>query len=93
MSVKNKKTSTEKISDIAQQAGMVIMAAAMTLSMAELRENPANRLVLPNQPALETVGAHDGAGPSQTIRHEKEEIRPHHVSYSAYQPTAARSGA
>lgn len=67
---------------------MVIMTAAMTLSMAELHENPANRIVLPNQPALETVGVHN-----EPIRHEKEEIRPHHVSYSAYQRTAARSGA
>lgn len=66
---------------------MVIMAAAMTLSLAELRENPANRLVLPNQPALEMVGTH-----SEPTGHEKEEVRPHHVSYSAYQRTAARSG-
>ncbi len=92
MSVKNKKTSLEKINDITQQAGMVIMAAAMTLSMAELHENPANRLVLPNQPALEVIGAHDGANHNEPIRREREETSPHHISYGNNQRTPSRAG-
>lgn len=95
MSTKTKKkTNTlpiDQLSEIAQQAGVVLMTAAVTLGMLELPEHGNSRIVLPNQPVLATAGENEGSR-DNAIRREREETAPHFVSYSEVQRTASRSG-
>jgi hypothetical protein len=91
MSKTNKtKSPVKQITETAQQAGLVLMAAAVTLGMVELSNHPNGKIVLPNQPALEMVS--DTPNHNDPIRREREETHPHYVSYSAYQRTPGRTG-
>lgn len=96
------KTKNETLSDtlntITQQAGIVLMTAAVTLGMIEVPEH-AGRIVVPNQPAYASAGQHDaggfggfgGAGSDNSLRRESEETHPHHITYSVAQRTPGRT--
>ena len=87
---KHSRLSADKLGEITQQAGLLLMTAAVTFCMVELTEHPGTRIVLPNQPALAHVS--DNNGGDNPIRREREEAGPHHISYSTYQRTPGRSG-
>jgi hypothetical protein len=80
---------TEKVTDIAQQTGVLLMTAAVTLGMLELPDHPNSKIVLPNQPALAIAGEHTSE--NNPIRREREETAPHYVSYNVSQRTPGRS--
>ncbi len=83
----------DKIGEISQQAGLLLMTAAVTLGMVEIPEHVNNKIVLPVEAVYSQVG---GAGANDetnsTLRREKEESGPHYVSYSSIQRTHARAG-
>ena len=84
-------TATDKITEIAQQAGVILMSAAVTMGMLELPDHQNSKIVLPNQPALEVAGEHTNET-NNPIRREREEAAPHFISYSEVQRTPSRSG-
>jgi hypothetical protein len=94
MSTKTKKilAKPEKLLEIAQQAGLVLMSAAVTLGMLELPSYPDKRVVLPNQPAFATANERGKSNDNNTLRRESQETEQHYVSYSVAQRTPARSG-
>ncbi|MGC1176950.1 MAG: hypothetical protein WA843_02670, partial [Candidatus Saccharimonadales bacterium] len=49
---KHQKTTSQKITDIAAQAGTVLMTAAVTLGMLELPDHQNVRIVVPTQASL-----------------------------------------
>lgn len=83
-------TTVERVSDISQQIGMLLMTAALTLSVFDFGQPQDKRVVLPNRPALALAGENDEA--SNPIRREREEAAPHFISYSEVQRTPSRSG-
>jgi hypothetical protein len=86
--------SVDRLNEVAQQAGVVLMTAAATIGMVELAGHP-NKVALPNQPVLAVAGEHSTTyegGHNDPIRREKEEAGPHHISYSTYQRTPSRTG-
>jgi hypothetical protein len=90
---KNTKTTSEQLSGAAQQLGLVLMTAAVTLGMAELPEHPNSKVIVPNQPAF--AFAHNQGGEAHndnTLRREREENGPHYVSYNITQRTPGRTG-
>jgi hypothetical protein len=94
MSVKNKKvqSASDKISDAAKQGGILLMAAAATLGMFEVPDNPDRKTVIvPNQPAFATASQPTG-DQGTTLRREREEAGPHYISYSVTQRTPGRTG-
>ncbi|PIZ61607.1 hypothetical protein COY17_04085 [Candidatus Saccharibacteria bacterium CG_4_10_14_0_2_um_filter_52_9] len=95
MSAKTKNTNTvqDTITDIAQQTGIVLMAAATTLGMVELQhEQPGNKVIAQVQPAFATVTEQTQQDPGSLLRRKREEAGPHYVSYSAAQRTPGRTG-
>jgi len=89
---KNTKTTADKINQVAMQAGLVLMAAATTIGMLEMPDNPDKRVVLPNQPVLATATVTPGNEQGSTLRREREETAPHYVSYNLSQRTPGRTG-
>ena len=89
MSNKNEKNfiNIEQITEAAQNIGVVLMTAAVTLGIAT-DHMATGRVVLPNQPALATAGEQGG----NPLRREREESAPHYISYNVTQRTPARSG-
>jgi hypothetical protein len=91
MSTKTKTpTTTDKLYQAAQQTGLLLMTAAVTLGMLELPEHPNAKVILPSQPAF--AMANENEQLNNPIRREKEESAPHYISYSVVQRTPARSG-
>lgn len=92
MSIKTKNTKSplNQVLAVAQQAGLVLMTAAVTLGMLELPDHPNSRIVLPNQPALTFAGENEEA--NNPLRREREESAPHYISYNVAQRTPGRSG-
>jgi hypothetical protein len=86
---KNDKTNTN-LTELAQQAGVVLMTVAATVGLLELPEHPNSRIVVPNQPSLVTVGVNSES--NNPLRREREETAPHHISYSEIQRTPGRTG-
>lgn len=93
MPTKTKKvpTKSEKALEIAQQAGLLLMSAAVTLGMLELPSSPDKRIILPNRPAFAWANE-KGQSNNNTLRRESEETEQHYISYSVAQRTPARSG-
>ena len=87
---KNSKQPTDKIADVAQQCGILLMTLAVTLGMMELPNHTNNRVIVPNQANL--AFAMDNGENNNPVRREREESAPHFISYSAIQRTPARSG-
>lgn len=83
-------TVIDKLSEVTQQAGLVLMTAAFTLSLIELPEH-SSRIIVPNQPALALAGQQETGSDSNSMRREKEETHPHHVSYGISQRTPSRT--
>ncbi|MEK7059943.1 MAG: hypothetical protein AAB971_04280 [Patescibacteria group bacterium] len=90
---KNKQTSIDKLTYVAQQAGVVIMTAAVTLGMVEMAEQINSKVVIPTQTAfaVETNVPHGGGLENSPLRREREETAPHYINYSVTQRTPARS--
>lgn len=93
MSTKTKTTDAlDQLADAAQQAGLLLMTAAATVGMLEFPDH-ANRIVVPNQPALALAGESQMTGDqNRSLRREKEEVSEHSVSYSVAQRTPGRTG-
>lgn len=89
---KNIPTKTDKALEIAQQAGLLLMSAAVTLGMLELPANPDKRVILPNQPAFALANDKGQSNNNNTLRRESQETEQHYISYSVAQRTPARSG-
>jgi hypothetical protein len=94
MPTKTKKvpTKSEKLCELAQQASMILMTAAVTLGMTELPGHPDKRIVLPNQPAFAWANDKGESNNNNTLRRESQETEQHYISYSVAQRTPARSG-
>ena len=93
MSTKTKTpTTTEKISQVAAQAGFLLMAGVATIGMLDLPDHPDKRVVLPSRPAFAFAENNIEAEGNNPIRREREEVAPHYISYSVVQRTATRSG-
>lgn len=89
---KNTKTPIETLAQVSQQAGLLLMAAAVTIGMIELPEHPNNKVVVPNQPAFAIANNGGDANPNNPLRRESEETGPHYISYSVNQRTPSRTG-
>ena len=87
---KTSKTAMDQINDATQNAGLLLMTAAVTLGMVELPEHLNNRIVIPNQPSYAQVG--NNVQNDNTLRREREESAPHYISYSTVQRTPSRTG-
>lgn len=85
------KVASEAITEAAQRLGLVVMSAALTLSVLELPDE-AKRVILPTQPAPVWADAGGQGGDNNPIRREREETAPHYISYSEVQRTPTRSG-
>jgi hypothetical protein len=98
MPTKTKKVppKSEKLLELAQQASMILMTAAVTLGMTELPGHPDKRIVLPNQPAFAWANdkgeSNNNNNYNNTLRRESQETEQHYISYSVAQRTPARSG-
>ncbi len=88
-SKKLQKTS-DKLTEMAQQGGIMLMTLAATAGMLELPEHPNNRVVLPSQPAFVTANEDDEL--NNPLRSESQETDQHYISYSVAQRTPARHG-
>lgn len=84
-------TPLDKLARTAQQAGVVLMTAAVTIGMLEVPEDT-KRIVVPNQPAF--AFAENDSQANNPIRREREteETAPHYISYSVAQRTHGRAG-
>ncbi|MDB5164497.1 MAG: hypothetical protein JWL89_123 [Candidatus Saccharibacteria bacterium] len=92
MSTKTKNDKANiNLTELAQQAGIVLMTVAATVGLLELPEHPNARIVVPNQPSLVAVGVNNEGG-NNPLRREREETAPHHISYSEIQRTPGRTG-
>lgn len=92
MSVKTKTiTTTDKALALAQQAGIILMTAAVTLGMTETTNRSNARIIVPNQPSFAMATEQDEQN-NNVLRRENEESEKTYVSYSVTQRTPARSG-
>jgi hypothetical protein len=92
MSVKTKTITTpEKALALAQQAGIILMTAAVTLGMTETSNRTNARIIVPNQPSFAMATEQDEQN-NNVLRRESEESEKSYVSYSVTQRTPARSG-
>ena len=89
---KNTKTTSDKLYRAAQQGGLLLMSAAVTLGMLELPDRPNSRVILPSQPAFAWANQNQNPANGNTLRRESEETAPHYISYSVVQRTPTRSG-
>jgi hypothetical protein len=90
---KNKKIlqkSVDSLGQVAQQAGLMVMAAAATFGMLEAPADTDKRIVVPNQPVF--AFANNEEELNNPIKREQEENSPQYISYSVSQRTPARSG-
>jgi hypothetical protein len=93
MSTKTKKPSTsDKLVQAANQAGFLLIAAAATIGMLDLPNQPEKRIVIPNRPVFAFAENNIDSEMNNPIRREREETEQHYVSYSVVQRTAPRSG-
>ncbi|HEY5442844.1 MAG TPA: hypothetical protein VIJ68_04860 [Candidatus Saccharimonadales bacterium] len=89
---KNKSNTTETITELGKQAGLLLMTAAVTLGMLELPDRPNNRVVLPSQPAFAWANENEEGNNPNALRRSSEETEQHYISYSVTQRTPSRSG-
>lgn len=91
MATKTKnKTIYENVADVTQQAGLILMTAAVTMGMIEVPEH-SSKIVVLNQPVMALAGQQE-VGHDNALRREKEETHPHHISFGVSQRTASRAG-
>lgn len=89
--IKNVKTATEQLTQLSQQAGIVLMTAAVTLGMVEMPEH-SSKVVIPNQPSFAVASSGGEHHPGNDMRREREEAGPHYTSYNVAQRTPSRTG-
>lgn len=89
---KNTKTPSEQLSALAQQAGLMLMTAAVTIGMVELPEHGSSKVVVPNQPAFAFAHDNNQDNLNNPLRREREEAGPHYISYNVNQRTPGRTG-
>ena len=89
---KHQNTPIEKLAQVSQQAGLLLMTAAVTIGMVELPEHSNNKIIVPNQPAFAFANNPGEANPNNPLRREREEAGPHYISYSVNQRTPSRTG-
>ncbi len=77
----------DTVTEISRQAGVLLMAAAVTFGM---MDHSSTRVILPAQAAITPAGENEAFNNSS--RRESEETAPHYVSYSETQRTPSRSG-
>jgi hypothetical protein len=94
---KNKEpTRSERLRTIAQQAGLCLMSAAITLGMTETPDHN-NRIIIPNQPSFAMANEqnefNNNSNDNNSIlrRENQEESELKYISYSVTQRTPARS--
>jgi hypothetical protein len=94
MSTKTKIAKSDRVADVATQAGMVLMTAAATIGILELGTHPNKQIVVPGQPKLAFETNQAGVNPQETnpLRREREETAPHYISYNVNQRTPGRTG-
>jgi hypothetical protein len=88
---KNTKTNIEMLGTVAQQAGLILMTAAMTIGMVEMPDE-AKKVVMPHQPVFAFAGNENGSNDPNSLRREREETGPHYISYNVSQRTPGRHG-
>ncbi|HVX48000.1 MAG TPA: hypothetical protein VHA05_01445 [Candidatus Saccharimonadales bacterium] len=79
------------LSETIQNLGLLLMSAALTLSVFEVPDD-AKKVVLPNRPAPVWVESGGQGNDNNPIRREREDTAPHYISYSEVQRTPTRSG-
>lgn len=90
---KNSKTPIEMLAQASQQAGLMLMTAAVTIGMVELPEHPNSKIVVPNQPSFAFANDNNGEeNLNNPMRREREEAGPHYTSYAINQRTPSRAG-
>lgn len=89
---KNAKTTIDKLAEASQQAGLLLMTAAVTIGMVELPEHTNSKIVVPNQPAFAFANNGGDTNLNNPLRREREESGPHYISYSINQRTPSRTG-
>lgn len=91
---KNNNTIQDVLTDTAQSAGIVLMAAAATMLNMPEPQQPKAHMVMPTQSAFAVIGVYENMpqGGGQQERREREETGPHYASYSSAQRTPGRSG-
>jgi hypothetical protein len=78
----------EKLSDAAQNIGLLAMGTAMAVGFIEIAGH--TRAVVPATASVSPAGEHQQGG--DPMRREREETGPHYISYGAMHRTAGRSG-
>lgn len=96
MPTKTKKTDKqiEKLSKMAQQAGIILMMAATTIGMLEAPDD-AKRVVIPNRPSFafaENNSEDNLINPIRREREENESTEANYIGYSVSQRTPSRAG-
>lgn len=81
----------DTLNHLAQQAGLLILSAAVTVGMLELPDR-GSRIVVPNQPAFAWANENEDLNNTNTLRRTNEETEQHYISYSVAQRTPSRSG-
>jgi len=90
--IKNTKTTFDKLAEASQQAGLLLMTAAVTIGMVELPEHTNSKVVVPTQPAFAFANNGGEANLNNPLRREREESGPHYISYGINQRTPSRTG-
>lgn len=88
---KKSKTSSITLSETIQNLGLLLMSAALTVSVFEVPDD-AKKVVLPTRPAPVWAEAGGQSNDNNPIRREREDTTPHYISYSEVQRTPSRSG-
>jgi hypothetical protein len=91
---KNKKqTKTDKLSQLARQAGFLLMAGIATIGMTDMPDHLSSRVVVPGQPVFAYAnGGIEFNEQGNSMRREREDLESHYISYSVVQRTAGRHG-
>ena len=84
------KRSTTQLSDLAEQAGILLMSAALTFGMLEMPSDR-TKVVIPNQPSFAFAG-NSYEEFNNPVSRERDETAPHFISYSEVQRTPSRTG-
>ena len=86
----NTKNITERLPELGQQLGMLLMTAAAIVGMLEITDHP-NKVMVGNQQPVFAYAGHSGDD-QNAQRRERDETGPHYTSYSIGQRTPSRTG-
>jgi len=83
------KKASDKLAEVAQHCGIMLMTLAATAGMLELPNHPNSRIVVPIQPTFAMNNEDNEL--NNPIRRENQETDQHYISYSVAQRTPSRS--